>query len=113
MLFQHVRSLGPDDCLRGDGRENADLVGDYTEDNFRVFTVYHRLSILESIVKYAYLILYCTVVLGLVGFFLAWLLPHARGWVLAVSIGLVGIQIVTVLVVLLVSWKLGDYEDTV
>jgi hypothetical protein len=112
-LFQHVRSLGPDDPLRGDGRENADLVGDYTDENFRVFTVYHRLAFLENIIRYAYLLLYITIVLGLMGAFLAWLLPTTHRWVLSASIGAVVIQVATVLVVQLASWKLDDYEDIV
>ncbi|MCD4823060.1 MAG: hypothetical protein K8S55_00495 [Phycisphaerae bacterium] len=114
MLLKHAHDTrNLDDPLRGDGYENADLVGDYTEENLRVFTVYHRLAFLESIIRYAYFLLYLTIVFGLVGVFLAWLLPITRGWVLGVSIGLVIIQVATVFTVQLASWKLDDYEDVV
>ncbi len=110
-LVQHIRELAPDDCLRGDGREQPDLVADYTEEHFRAFTIVSRLSVLDAVLKYAYLILYGCIVVGLVGLFLAWLCPVARPEVLWVAIIIVGIQIVVILVALLASHKLDEYED--
>ena len=111
MLCQHVKSLGPDDCLRGDGREEADLVGEYTEENFRVFTVYRRLDILDGIIKYAHLTLYLTIVMGLGGAIMAWMSPESRPWVIVAALVLIGIQVLTVLLVQKACWKLDDYED--
>jgi hypothetical protein len=111
VLCQHIRSLGPDDCLRGDGREESDLVGEYTEENFRVFRVYRRLDILDGVVKYAHFALYITIVLGLGGALLAWLSPESRCWVIVAALALIGLQVLTVLLVQMACWKLDDYED--
>jgi hypothetical protein len=64
-LLQHVRSITEDDLLRGDGREEPDLVGDLTSEVFRVFTVFQRLEVLRVVVRVAYLILFITIALGL------------------------------------------------
>ena len=111
VLLQHIRSLGPDDPLRGDGCENVDLVSDYTEENFRVFTIYRCLNSLEGTINRSYFSLYITIVLGLLGVFLAWLLPITSRWVLVGSIILIVSQIVTVFVVQLAARRLDDYED--
>ncbi|MBE3037699.1 MAG: hypothetical protein IMZ62_02640 [Chloroflexi bacterium] len=110
-LCQHLRCLPADDSLRGDGREEPDLVGEYCGESFRVFAVYRRLDILDSIIKYASVALYSSVVLGIAGALLAWLLPSARWWVLIVSVMLIGAQVLTVFVVQMACWKLDDYED--
>jgi len=110
-LLQHVRSLASDDVLRGDGREDADLVAEYIDETFRAFTIYSRLSILDSILKYAYTLLYVTIVGGLAGALLAWLVPPTRASVLWASIGIIAVQVITVLCVLLASLKLDEYED--
>ncbi len=112
-LCQHVRALTADECLRGDGRETPDLVGDYAEENLRVFTVYHRLAVLETVVRYAYMSLYVSVVLGIGGLLLAALLPPAGRWVLSGAIGVVAVQVVIVFIVQLAAWKLQEYEDVV
>jgi len=110
-LLQHVRALEQDDLLRGDGRESVDFVGEYTEETFRTFTIYHRLSVLDSIVRYSYYVLYGTIVLGLAGCICGLFVPVTRYWVVGVAIGAIIVQVMTILLVLMASCKLEDYED--
>ncbi len=114
-LLQHLRSLcltGTSDApLRGDGREQPDLVDEYLRESLRVFTICHKLGILEKVVKWSYLFLYATIVSGLAGVLFAWLAPASRTWVLWISIGLVAVQVITVFVVQAAAWKLDEYED--
>ena len=114
-LLQHVRSLcltGPQDApLRGDGREQPDLVDEYSRENLRVFTVYHRLGTLEKVVSYSYLWLFITIAAGIAGVFCAGFVPVSRPWIPGASIGIVAAQVLIVLVVQLSAWKLDKYED--
>jgi hypothetical protein len=111
LLLKHARSLEPDDALRGDGREEPDLIAEYTDETFRVFAIHSRLAVLRNLIKYAYLVLYATIVVGLVGALLGWLLPATRSWVLCAGVAMIVVQILTVLGALLASWKLDEYED--
>ena len=110
-LLQHVRSLGPDDMLRGDGRETPDLVGDHAQEELRISLVCHRLGLLETLVRAAYMVLYATTVCGLGCFFLAWLWSKSRTWVLVASLVLIGVQSVTVLAVQMTCGAMDKYED--
>ena len=112
VLLQRVRSLSElDDPLRGDGREDPDLVGDYSTESFRTFAIYHRLEVLDRTIRRSYFLLYLSIALGIIDALLAWLVPTTRGWVIGTALGLIGIQMITVFVAQLACWKLEEYED--
>ena len=55
MLLNHARKIGDDNLLRGDGRNEPDLVGNYTEELFRLFTISYRLETLKSLARLCYI----------------------------------------------------------
>ncbi|HUW83214.1 MAG TPA: hypothetical protein VMZ31_10500 [Phycisphaerae bacterium] len=97
--------------LRGDGKENPDLVGELTRETFRLFTVFHHLELLKRVVRLAYTGLLITVCIGIVGALLAWLQIQARTWVLMVGIVLVVVQIALIALLYWSSCRLETYED--
>jgi hypothetical protein len=110
-LLKHVRSITEDDILRGDGREEPDLVGDLTSEIFRVFTVFHRLETLGLIVRIAYGVLFVTIALGLLGALGAAAFTSARSYAFVAGVALVIVQFLTVAVIMIASNKLEVYED--
>lgn len=109
-LLNHTRKIENDSLLRGDGHSEPDLVGEYTEELFRLFSIFYRMESLRTIVKFAYGILLITVVLGIIGFVLS-ILDILRLVVLWYSISAVIVQVFTILGVYLASNNLEQYED--
>lgn len=110
-LLQHVRRITPDDLLRGDGREEPDLVGDLTGETFRLFTIFHRLEALRLAVRVAYTGLLVTVTLGILGALVSWVWGEVRPWIFVGGIVLVVAQIALVGLLYWSSCKLETYED--
>lgn len=112
-LLQHVRRITEADLLRGDGMQEPDLVGELTGETFRLFTVFHRLEMLKTLVRTAYTGLLVTVSLGIVGALIAWLWSDARAWVLSIAIVLACVQIAFIGFLYWSSCRLETYEDLV
>jgi len=110
-LLNHVRQITPDDLLRGDGREEPDLVGDLTGETFRLFTIFHRLETLRLVVRSAYTVLLATVCLAIIGALVSWLWVDARSWSLIFGIGLIVAQVGFVGLLYWSSSRLETYED--
>lgn len=111
VLLNHARSIDRNDLLRGDGRNEPDLVGDYTAEVFRLFTVFHRLEVLKLIAKTAHYVLFCTIALGLAGLIAMLVSDKSHPYVFWGAVAVVVVQLLTILVVLLASGKLEQYED--
>ena len=110
-VLQHVRGMTDDDVLRGDGREEPDLVGDVAKDCYKLSTVLHRMEFIRAFVRLAYSILFITIGLGICGVFFAWLWVESRPFVLCAAISLVVFQAALVLCVMRASSALEVYED--
>jgi hypothetical protein len=110
-LLQYVRAMTTDDVLRGDGREEPDLVGDVAKECYKLTTVLHRMEFIRSFVRLAYSIMCVSIVLGIVGVFFAWIWVESRPFVLWGAIGLIVFQAVLVLCVMRASSALEVYED--
>lgn len=109
-LLRHSRSITADQLLRGDGREEPDLVGDYMQELFRVYGVVYRLELLLSWVRYGYLVLFITTCAGFVGFILAVILPELRTYTSAATIIFVTVQLLSIWAVFRWSHQLESYE---
>lgn len=110
-LLNHVRRIDDDSVLRGDGRNEPDLVGDHTESMFRLFRVVHRLEILRSSVRWCFNILLSTALLGVAGVLVAALVAASRLYVVYAVVGLTAIQFVCVVINYQCARKLEQYED--
>lgn len=110
-LLQHVRRMTGDDLLRGDGREEPDLVGDVTGETFRLFMIFHRLETLRLVIRVAYVGLLVTVCLAVFGALLSWLWGDARPWLVFFGIGLIVVQVSFVGLLYWSSCRMEMYED--
>lgn len=110
-LLHHVRGMTDDDVLRGDGREEPDLVGDVAKECCKLSTVLHRMEVIRAVVKCAYFILCLSIGFGIIGVLFAWLWVDSRPFVLWTAIGVVLLQVVLVLCVMRASSALEVYED--
>ncbi len=110
-VLQHVRSMTDDDVLRGDGREEPDLVGELAQECSKVTTVLHRMEVIRFIVKAVYTTMWLLIVLGILGFFMAWLWEPSRQVVLYAGIAVVLLQAAMVYAVMQASSSLEVYED--
>lgn len=102
-----------DETLRGVvcGRGEPDLVGEFTCELFRVFTVFHRLDTLKLVVRCAYWFLLVTIIAGILGFLAACVFAQARNYVFLGGLVLIIAQVMIVVAILVVSNKLETYED--
>jgi len=110
-MLQHVRSLAEDDELRGDGRETPDLVGDLAADTFHLFAVFFRCEILSLVLKVAYHVMFATIVLGIAGLIIAWLVAESRPYILVGAIVVLIVQVSSIFGAFRASWKLDEIED--
>ena len=110
-LLKHVKSMTPDDVLRGDGHEEPDLVGDACQECHKLITVLHRLEMIRAIVKLSYSVLLGTIVLGGVGILLSGLWSESRPYIFWIAILLLFFQVCLVLCVMRASAILERYED--
>ncbi len=111
LLTRVMRIQGTDEILRGDERKEPDLVLEYTHKIFRFFRLAGRLEVLNWLVRAGYLVLYLTICTGLIGAVSALLLPQFRFLVVCLALGALLLQILTVLSILLLGWRLELYED--
>ena len=100
-----------DDVLRGDGREEPDLVGELAQECSKVTTVLHRMEVIRFIVKTVYTAMWLLIVLGIVSFIIAWLWEPTRQVVLYAGIAVVLLQAIMVYAVMQASSSLEVYED--
>ncbi|MGD8451461.1 MAG: hypothetical protein PVJ57_06550 [Phycisphaerae bacterium] len=110
-LLQHVRQLPDGDLVRGDGREEPDLVGNLTDETFRLFAIFHRLETLRLVVRSAYTALLGTIILGAGGALASWLWIDARPWALPAGIILLSAQTGLVVLLYWASCRLETYEE--
>jgi hypothetical protein len=110
-VLHHARRMTADDVLRGDGREEPDLVGDVAKECYRLSCILHRMEFIRAFARIAYTILCVSIALGIFGVLLAWLEPAARPYVLWGAIALVVLQFGLVLCVMRASSAMEVYED--
>lgn len=110
-LLQHVREITPDELLRGDGREQPDLVGDLTGDTFRLFTIFHRLETLRLVYRSVHTVLLATVCLAIFGALAACLWVATRAGIPYAMCVLVAVQVCFYVLLYWSSCKLETYED--
>lgn len=112
-LLQYVRLIvnTPDTVLRGDGREEPDMVGDLARETFTVSTILYRLEILRTVVRTAYFLLYLTIGAGLLGVLLSWIWSDARPYLLWLALALIALQMILIHGVMRASASLEVYED--
>lgn len=112
VLLRHAAHITEDELLRGDGRDQPDLVADYTSEVFRLFTVFHRLETIRLCFAIANTGLLVAVSAGVLGAFCAWLWSDSRTCVLVGGVAVVVVQMVLVCLIYWCSCKLESYEDT-
>ena len=100
-----------DNDLRGDGRNEPDLVGEYTGRLFKLFVIFHRLELLKLVVRCAYWALFALIALGVLGFLCNLLFDETRQVVLWYGVVAVLIELSVIGVVFATSQKLEQYED--
>jgi hypothetical protein len=110
-VLKHSKSMTADDVLRGDGREQPDLVGDVAKECYKLTTVLHRMEVIRIIVRFAYSMIFAAIAVGLIGVCVAWLWADSRPFVIWAGMGLVLFQGIIVLGVMRASSVLEVYED--
>ncbi|MCI0630320.1 MAG: hypothetical protein L0Y44_06655 [Phycisphaerales bacterium] len=112
-VLQHVRAIAmtPDNDLRGDGREEPDLVGDVARECYKLSTVLHRMEVIRTIVRSTYIVLLLTVALGIFGVFSALIWQTWRPYVFWCAVGLLVLQTLLILGVMRASAAMELYED--
>lgn len=104
-------STGTNDVLRGDGMQAPDLVGDFTEEQFRSFSLLHRLLNTERFLQWGHKILLLTTMAGIIVFVVAMLAASWRWLLVYLTVALVVVQIATIASVYGYSRRLDDLED--
>ena len=110
-VLQHVRRMTEDDVLRGDGREEPDLVGDVAKECYKLCTVLHRMEMIRAVVRIAYSVLCVSIGVGILGVVLSWLWVDSRPYVFGAAIATTLFQVALVLGVMRASSVLEVYED--
>jgi hypothetical protein len=110
-LLNYCRNY--DNDLRGDGRNEPDLVGEYTAHLKRLFVMLNRLELLKLVVKWAYWVLYMLISLGIIAFLVNTVFDEVRAVVFWYGVGAVLVELAVIGAVFAASQKLGDYEDVV
>ncbi len=104
-------STGTDIVLRGDGMHAPDLVGDLTEEQHRSFSLLHRISTTERLLKAGHFVLLLTTMGGVVVLLLALLVTSLRSLLVYAATVLVLAQVLTIVLANLYSRRLDDFED--
>jgi hypothetical protein len=112
-LLQHLRHIitAEIEPLRGDGREEPDLIGEMTSETFRLFTVFHRLDTLRLSVRAIYTGLLVSIFLAVLGALASIIWVDLRPWILMGGVALVVLQLGLIGTLYWASWKLDTYED--
>ena len=110
-LLNHCRNIDEDALLRGDGYNEPDLVGDYTDRVFNLFAIFHRLEVLKLGVRLAYWLLYTLIVLGVLALLVNLVFDEGRAFVLWYAVGAVLLELVVIGAVFAASQRLEQYED--
>lgn len=111
-LLNHSRRIDSDEALRGDGREEPDLVGDYDRELFRLFSIFHRVEFIRLIVRVSYWIIYAAVAIALAAAIVASMFDAPRKYILWIAIVLILIELIIVAVVYFANEQLEGYEET-
>jgi len=91
---------------------DRDRIGEFTNETFRLFSVFYRLEAIGRTVRNIHYFLLASTILGLVGLLLAVFVPESRSVVLIAGVSVAGAQSLAVLTVFLCARKLDDYEET-
>lgn len=114
-LLQHLRRIidVEIELLRGDGKNEPDLVADLVEATSKLFTILHGLKIQGKVVGVAYGTLFTALCLGILGALLSLFWADAQAYTLWGAFVLVGVQVASFVLLMRTSSKLGTYEDDV
>ena len=96
---------------RGDGYNEPDLIGDYKDRVFKLFTIFHRLEVLKLAVKAAYWLLFALISLGFLAFLVNLVFDEARAIVFWCGVVAVLMELGVAAGVHAASQRLGQYED--
>jgi hypothetical protein len=110
-LLNHSRRIDDDSLLRGDGRVEPDLVGDYTDSLFRLFRMAHRLELLRLTIRWCFNGLLGMALLGVAGVLIGLLSPVSRPYVVYAVACIVVLQGVLIVVNYQSARQLEQYED--
>lgn len=110
-LLKHATSVA-DGVLRGDGRNEPDMVGDYEVDAFRRVTIFHRLERIRFIVKIGFHFLFLTIFLGILAALSATIFEESRPIVTVAGATLAVLQLLAVGVVYYCVAAIDSLEET-
>lgn len=110
-VLSHLRGIvDTADVIRGDGRETADLVGDYASELNRIFRITIRLGVLNTLFRIGHWTLLVTTTVGILLFLTSFITTAFNSLLFIVAIITVLLQILTVIVLFYQGNKLEDYE---
>lgn len=112
-LLQHLRRIidVEIELLRGDGKNQPDLVADLVEATSKLFTILQGLRTLSGAVGVAYGAIFTALCLGIVGALASLLWADAQACAYWGGFVLVGVQIVFFVLLMWASSKLRTYEN--
>ena len=110
-LLNHSRRIDDDSLLRGDGRIEPDLVGDYTDSVFRLFRMAHRLELLRLTIRWCFNGLLGMALLGVLGVLISIIWPISRAYVVYTVACIVVLQCALIVVNYQSARQLEQYED--
>lgn len=101
-----------DGVLRGDGKKEPDLIGDYESDAFRRVTIFHRLERIRFIVKVGFHFLFMTIFLGILSALSATIFEESRPVVTIAGATLAVLQLLAVALVFFCVAAIDSLEET-
>lgn len=110
-LLMHAGGV-EDGVLRGDGKKEPDLIGDYEGDVFRRVTIFHRLERTRFIVKLGFHFLFFTIFLGILAALSATIFEETRSVVTIAGASLAVLQLLAVCVVYHCVNGIDSLEET-
>ena len=110
-VLSHLRGIiDTDDVIRGDGRETADLVGDYAIELNRIFRITIRLGVLNTLFRIGHWTLLITITVGILLLLTSFITTAYNSLLLIVAIVATVLQIFAVIILFSQNNKLEDYE---
>lgn len=110
-LFRHARQAA-DDALRGDGRDDPDLIGDFTRETFRLVRIFQRLDGGLRIFAFVNGFLYWSCAFAVLALPLVLTFEETRPYVVGFGFGLIFLQVLAVFSSIRAARRLDEFEET-